>query len=194
MLKLGGVADSSASITANLPQLDMLPSVREAIASRSPVSFTYHGSPRTVHPYALLLREGFWYVLGHDVGHDAVRTYRADRIEGAVSVGAARSFERPEGFDPRGVFPADPKELGAHDQSATVRIDGSRATFAVRELGDDAVVRRLPDGAVEVHVPCSNRDAFRSWLLGWGAHAQLLAPADVLQEFLDWLRSMAGTS
>ena len=37
MLKLGGVADSSASITANLPQLDLLPVLREAIAARSKV-------------------------------------------------------------------------------------------------------------------------------------------------------------
>jgi len=192
MLKLGGVADSSASITANLPQLELLPALREAIAARATVSFSYHAAPRTLQPYALLLREGFWYVMGHDLGHAEVRTYRVDRIEGSIDKGEAAAFERPDDFDPRTVFPADPKELGDGGQSATVRIDRARASFAVRELGEESVVRRLDDGGVEVEVPCSNRDAFRSWLLGWGVHAEVVAPADVREGLVDWLRDMAS--
>ena len=194
MFKLGGVADSSASITANLPQLELLPALRETIAVRAPVTFRYHAAPRELHPYALLLREGFWYVIGHDVGHNGVRTYRVDRIDGAIERGEPAGFERPANFDPRAVFPADPKELGGDDRSAFVRIDHSRATFAVRELGDESVVRRFDDGGVEVEVPCSNLDAFRSWLFGWGVHAEVVAPADVRDDLIRWLRSIASRS
>ena len=145
-----------------------------------------------MQPYALLLREGFWYVIGHDLGHAEVRTYRVDRIEGSIEQGEPGKFERPADFDPRTVFPADPKELGDGGQSATVRIDSARATFAVRELGEESVVRRLPDGGVEVEVPCSNLDAFRSWLFGWGVHAEVVAPADVRDGLVEWLRAMAS--
>ncbi|MEP7204418.1 MAG: WYL domain-containing protein [Ilumatobacteraceae bacterium] len=192
ILKLGGVADGSASITANLPQLQLLPALREAIAARSTVVFSYHAVARSLQPYGLLLREGFWYVIGHDVGHDELRTFRVDRIEGAVQQGKPGEFERPKDFDPRTVFPADPKELGDRARSATVRIDGARATFAVRELGEESVVRQLPGGGVEVEVPCSNVDAFRSWLFGWGVHAEVVSPADVRDEVVDWLRAMAS--
>ena len=194
MFKLGGVADSSASITANLPQLELLPSLREAIASRATVSFTYHSAPRSMQPYALLLREGFWYLIGHDLGHDEVRTYRVDRIEGSIEHGEPEEFERPADFDPRAAFPADPKELGDGGQSATVRIDSARATFAVRELGAESIVRRLPDGGVEVDVPCSNLDAFRSWLFGWGTHAEVIGPVDVRDGLVEWLQAMASRS
>jgi predicted DNA-binding transcriptional regulator YafY len=194
MFKLGGVADSFASITANLPQLELLPMLREAIAARAPVTFRYHSAPRELHPYALLLREGFWYVIGHDLGHNGVRTYRVDRIEGSIEQGDRAGFDRPPDFDPRTVFPADPKELGGDDRSAFVRIDQSRATFAVRELGEDAVVRRLDDGSVQVEVPCSNLDAFRSWIFGWGVHAEVVAPEDVRDDLIQWLRAMAGRS
>lgn len=194
MFKLGGVADSSASITANLPQLELLPVLREAIAARATIDFRYRGSARSLHPYALLLREGFWYVIGHDLGHDEVRTYRVDRIDGSIEQGSRMTFDRPQNFDPRTVFPADPKELGDGGRSATVRIDQTRATFAVRELGEESVVGRLADGGVEVQVPCSNLDAFRSWLFGWGVHAEVVAPADVRNEIIDWLRAMAGRS
>ena len=194
MLKLGGVADSAASITANLPQLELLPSLREAIGARAAIVFRYHAAQRTLHPYALLLREGFWYVIGHDIGHDEVRTYRVDRIEGSIEQGEGAEFERPADFDPRAVFPSDPKELGEGDRTAVVRIDHTRATFATRELGEESIVRRLSDGGVEVSVPCTNLDAFRSWLLGWGVHAEVVSPADVRDGLIDWLRTMASRS
>ena len=95
MFKLGGVADSSASITANLPQLELLPALREAIAARATVAFEYRGSARALQPYALLLREGFWYVIGHDIGHHEIRTYRVDRIVGAVESGNGRRVRTP---------------------------------------------------------------------------------------------------
>jgi proteasome accessory factor B len=194
MFKLGGVADTSSTITTNLPELDLLPSLRVAIAARATLQFRYHAATRTLRPYALLLREGFWYVIGHDVGHDQVRTYRVDRIEGAVEQGQPGEFERPPDFDARAVFPFDPKELGDSDRTAIVRIDRARAMFAVRELGADAVVRHGSAGDIDVEVPCSNIDAFRSWLFGWGVHAEVVGPPAVRSEVVDWLRAMASRS
>ncbi|HEY7627872.1 MAG TPA: WYL domain-containing protein [Ilumatobacteraceae bacterium] len=192
VLKLGGATEAPAAITAHLPQLELLPALREAIGARSAITFRYHDAVRTLEPYALLLREGFWYVIGHDRGHGETRTYRVDRIEGGVEVGGHDEFERPAGFDPRTVFPADPKELGDVGRTALVRVDNARAAVVVRELGEDAVVRRSADGSVDVDVPCSNVDAFRSWLLGLGVHAEAISPDDVRQAVVDWLREMAG--
>jgi len=194
MFKLGGVADTSSTITTNLPELELLPSLRDAIASRASLRFTYHDAPRTLQPYALLLREGFWYVIGHDVGHEEVRTYRVDRIEGDVERGEPAEFERPADFDPRAVFPSDPKELGNGADTAVVRIDRARSTFAIRELGSDAVLRQGVDGSVDVEVPCTNLDAFRSWLFGWGTHAEVLGPPEVREAIVAWLRAMASRS
>jgi predicted DNA-binding transcriptional regulator YafY len=194
LLKLGGNADTAASVTANLPELDLLPALREAIAARSSVQFGYHGATRTLHPYGLLLREGFWYVIGHDTGRDAMRTYRVDRIDGAVVAGEPDEFERPTDFDPRAAFPSDPKEIGDSRRVAVVRIDARRAGLAERELGADAVVRRGDDGGVDVEVACANVDAFRSWLLGWGAHAEVMSPDDVREAIVSWLRAAAVAS
>jgi predicted DNA-binding transcriptional regulator YafY len=77
---------------------------------------------------------------------------------------------------------------------ATVHIDADRATFAVRELGDEAIVRRLSDGGVDVRVPCSNLDAFRSWVFGWGVHAEVVGPPEVRDGVIEWLRAMASRS
>jgi predicted DNA-binding transcriptional regulator YafY len=194
--KLGGSVLQSSAVAANLPQLPGLPALRSASSDHVTVSFTYHGLDRRLDPYGLLLRDGFWYVVGHDHGHRAVRTYRVDRIEGAVTLHAGETFDRPAGFDPAAVFPRDAKQLGAEpgeeQPEANVLVDPSAAVAVERELGADAVATRRRDGSIELRVPCANHDAFRSWVLGLGLHAEVLGPPDVRDELVAWLRALAA--
>ncbi len=198
LLKLGGSNHDDAAVVANVPALDALPTLREAAAARATVRFEYRSTMRDVQPYALLLREGFWYVIGHDAGHDEVRTFRVDRIAGDVAVGDGASFVRPEGFDARDAFPTDPKQLADGDgdvaEMATVLIDAGRAALAIDELGEASIVERRPDGAVVVDVACANLGAFRSWLFGFGLHAEILRPPDVRAAVVAWLEAMAPPS
>ena len=100
--KLGaGPLDRSAPIATVLPDLPALPILRDAIAQRTAVAFGYHDVAREVDPWGLLLRDGFWYLIGFDHGRGERRTFRIDRILGDVTAIAGRTFDRPAGFDPR---------------------------------------------------------------------------------------------
>ena len=115
-----------------------------------------------------------------------------DRIAGTVSIDPeGESFVRPPDFDPRDAFPDDPKMIGADATvpDALVRIDASRAAIAARNLGEDRVIRRHADGAIDVKVPCANLPAFRSWLLGYLDHAEVLEPDAVRTAIVDFLES-----
>ncbi len=194
LLKLGGDSGGPTTIVAELPQLPQLPALREAIAGRCEVSFGYQGSPRRLWPYGLLLREGFWYIIGHDIDRDALRTFRVDRIDGEVVAGEQHAFTKPADFDPRQVFP-DPKEIGdPAAEKAVVRVDPARVPAALRDLGESAVVHRAADGSVEFHVACANLAAFRSWVLGMGTHAEVVGPPGARAAIAEWLREMAGTA
>jgi len=191
--KLGaGVLDHSAPVAAVLPDAPSLPVLRDAVTGRTSVRFRYREVERTVDPWGLLLRDGFWYVIGFDHGRSERRTYRIDRIEGGVEAIPDSTFERPVGFDPRTAIPHDPKLIGATETVpiARVRIDGERARAAVRDLAEDRVLSRDEDGSVEVEVPCANLPAFRSWLLGFAEHAEVLAPADVRDHIIEWLEAV----
>ncbi len=193
LLKLGGDRSSVPVVVANIPELDALPVLREATATRSETTFGYHGSPRRLQPYALLLRERFWYVIGHDVDRGELRTYRVDRIDDDPIVGAPNSFDRPEGFDPRDAFPSDPKLIGDEPTArAEVWVDASRAETVQRELGDAALLQSRDDGSVVLEVPCANEEAFRSWLFGLGVHAEVLRPAELRASIVGWLRALAS--
>jgi proteasome accessory factor B len=193
-LGVGGQAQP-LSVSANLPTLRELPLLREATAARATVSFSYRSTKRALDPYGLLLRSGLWYLVGFDHAHSEVRTYRVDRIEGEVEVGSGQSFDRPDGFDIRLSFPADPKLIGepeAQHSVALVRIVANRAALVARELGADAIQSHNADGSIDVLVPCVNRDAFRAWLLGMTVNAIVLEPEDVRSEVILWLQSLAN--
>jgi proteasome accessory factor B len=192
LLKLGGESvETDVAVVNEMSVPSTLPWLREAAAARAVVQFRYRDRQRTLDPYSVMLREGRWYVVGHDHGYDDVRTYRVDRIDGRIETGPEASFERPVGFDPRAVFPEDPKELGDEPQVAVVRVDRVRAPLVAPQF-DESAVRRLDDGAIEVDVPCTNLDAFRSWLLGLGVHAEVLRPAEVRADIVGWLHAVAG--
>jgi proteasome accessory factor B len=188
--KLGvDAADGGLGVTASVPEVAALPALREAAARRASVRFDYRAKTRQLDPYGLLLRDGFWYVVGLDHEHGEPRTYRVDRITGDVVAGERDEFVRPEGFDLRAAFPSDPKELGADDDAtvARVRVDAQRAAAIERELGSERVVARRRGGAIEVEVPCANVAAFRSWVLGLLDHAEVLGPPDVRADVVEWL-------
>jgi predicted DNA-binding transcriptional regulator YafY len=190
--KLGGTAAGSSAVLAELPDLASLPALRVASSRHVSVKFVYHATARELDPYGLLLRNGLWYVIGLDHSRGEVRTFRVDRIEGGVETVAGSSFEPPIGFDPRTVFPDDPKALGDGDTVALVRVDVHIAGVLRRELGDRAVVAEHSDGAVEFEVPCANLDAFRSWLFGLGLHAQVVGPPVVRAAVVSWLQQLAA--
>lgn len=196
--KLGGMlADVSPAVSASVPERPELPAIRAAVAARASIEFSYRGEVRQLDPWGLLLRGGFWYVIGHDHLRDARRTFRIDRFEGgaaAITIGESHTFERPVSFDPRSAFPADPKQIGhaAEDGvEAMVKVDSMRSAAVERELGTDRVVERQPDGSIVVSVPASNVAAFRSWLLGLLDHAVVMEPPEIRNGIIDWLNDVA---
>lgn len=185
-------ADSreAARVVAGEP---VLPRLWSAVADNRSARFSYHGRDRHVHPYGLLARNGFWYLIAFDPSRDARVTYRVDRIDGDVTIGEAREFERPAEFSLESGYTRDPKVFpGGDDEVAVVRVSPVLASVVVRELGAESVVATMPDGSVDVRVPCGNRIAFKSWLFAMVDRAVVMSPPALRGEIEGELESMAG--
>lgn len=192
---LGGEISSPEISTAVKvdAQSRVLPLLWDAIGSQAVASFAYRSRQRVVHPYGLLARNGFWYLIGFDTERDMQVTFRVDRIEGEVAVGEPNAFSRPHDFNVLTAFTRDPKEFADGPQEvAVVRLDHRVAPAAVRELGDDAIVARRSDGSLDVEVACGNRTAFKSWLYAMVDRAEVISPENVRQEIIADLQKMAG--
>lgn len=180
----------AARVVAGEP---VLPRLWSAVSDNRSATFTYHGRERTVHPYGLLARNGFWYLIAFDPSRDDKVTYRVDRIDGDVTLGDPGEFERPADFSLASGYTRDAKVFpGGDDEMAVVRVGPVLASVVARELGADAVVATMPDGSVDVRVPCGNRVAFKSWLFAMVDRAHVVSPASVRGEIIAELESMSG--
>jgi proteasome accessory factor B len=201
LLKLGGLEGDAAPPLAALPSVPALPSLFDAYRRRARATFDYRPGvggvppktePRRLDPYGILFRNGHWYVVGHDPDREATRAFRADRIEGMVEVGAGESFERPGGFDPSSALRDEPWRFGDEEPvEALVRVRPPQAGAVVTDLGEQAVAQRDDDGSVVLRMAVTNRDAFRSFVLGFLDHAQVLEPPELRAEMTSWLEATA---
>ena len=194
LMKLGGIVtgDRSAELgvhVAPLPADPNLAALFAAVSSRTPVELTYHGEARTLDPYRLEFQRGRWYLTGYDHLRDEERSYRLERIEGRVQLSDLPAFDAPSTAVPgqaRGAW-----ELGAEEPvRARLRIDGPQARWAVQHVGPDHVVASDDDG-IEIELPVTNRAAFRSFVLSFLEHAEVLDPPELRADVVDWLERVS---
>jgi len=192
LLKLGGIEGEAAPRLAALEWAPEMPALMEAARDHAPATFRYRGRERVLDPYRVLLRNGHWYVVGREHERDEIRSFRIDRIDGAVTLGRAGSFEVPAGFDANRVIGFEPWRYGDEEiVDVDVLVDAGHAGFAVAEVGEERSERRA-DGSVVVRLAVSNRDALRSFVLGFLEHAEVLGPPAVRDEMIAWLEAIAG--
>lgn len=178
-------ARPASATLASLPAPAGLPALFSAIGARRPVGFDYRGQSRTVDPYRLSFRNGQWYLLGRDHGRDEQRWFRLDRFESDVAPKESSPFERPVAM----AEPLAPWELGGHDAVvARLLVDADQAAWAIRDVGEASVQERRSDGSVVLEVRVTNREAFRTFVLGFLDHAEILGPADLRAEMMTWLQ------
>jgi proteasome accessory factor B len=195
LLKLGGLAGVGEAPIASLPLVPSLSTLFEAFRKRSPVTFEYRGGRRRVEPWGLTSKRGHWYVVGHDQARDAVRAFRADRIASEVEVGEPDAFEVPDDFRPDDHV-EDRAWMFGDGEPVTVDllVDAGYLVGALAVLGSDATVDERPDGSAVVSVPVVDRAAFRSEVLQFLDHAEVLRPAAVRDDVVAWLEALAGTA
>ena len=197
LLKLGGLvgdptgpAEGAGLAVGSLPG-GSVAALFGAIASQVAVRFTYRGTVRTIDPYRIDFARGRWYVSGFDHHRQDERVFRLDRFESDAEAVPDARFERPGTAVP-GVQLA-PWQLGGGDPvEARVAVDAAQAPWIVQHLGPGAVAEERPDGSVVVTMTVTNRDNFRSFVLTFLDHAEVLEPAELRNEIVVWLREQAA--
>jgi predicted DNA-binding transcriptional regulator YafY len=188
--RLGIPASQTLARVADLPSLPALPFLFEAVRSRATVTFAYRKETRHIDPALLRFRTGRWYVVGFDRDRDAARTFRVDRIDGDVVAGAPGSASIPDDFDAEAALPDEPWKIG-EDQTRPVHVlvDALEAPRVIQELGENCVAGEHGDGSVVVELQVANDEALVAWVLALGPHAQILHPAELRDQIVQWLRA-----
>jgi len=185
LVKLGAAGgDAPADSVGRVPFNDTLATMIGAAVDRKALSFTYNDVERIVEPWKLSFTRGHWYLSGFDRLREDQRLYRVDRITDGVSLsGPAKApvGDVNEPIDLRGWELGDGPVI-----KATILVDADQAAYARHMLGE-AVDR--PDGSVTATLDVRNIDAFRSFVLSFLEHAEILEPAELRTDFVEWLEA-----
>src|SRR5262249_40913272 len=158
-----------------LPIAPALATLFEAFRARAVVRFKHRGRLRTVEPWGLSSKRGHWYVVGFDRDREAVRAFRADRIDGDVEVGEPGAFDPPAAFRPADQVESRSWWLG-DDPPATVRlrVDAEHLDGVLGQVGTDATVEDdgTDGGHATVTMTVTNRGALRSFVLTFLEHVE----------------------
>ena len=185
LVKLGAAGGNAPTDSVGrVPFNDRLATMIGAAVDRKALAFTYNDVKRIVEPWKLSFTRGHWYLSGFDRLRQDQRLYRVDRIEGDVSLSGPA--EAPVGdvnepIDLRGWELGDGPAV-----EATIVVDADQAAYARHILGD---VVDQPAGSVTATLAVRNIDGFRSFVLSFLEHAEILEPADLRHDFVDWLEA-----
>jgi predicted DNA-binding transcriptional regulator YafY len=168
--------DYSPELAGRLSKLE------SAISKQRTVKFSYWSpqrdrvSERTLNPYALRLDEGVWYVVGRDLGRDAIRTFRVSRIRSDIRFATRRErdFRLPAEFDVEAHRVPRPWQIGDEVGRARVAVQGDTAWWVHRTLSDAG---SLADGVFETSF--ARVEPLVGWILRQNGRALPLEPDEL---------------
>jgi predicted DNA-binding transcriptional regulator YafY len=191
-----GVDDTGAQIVVHVHEL--VTRLRDAIHSRTRVTFEHEGRVRELEPYALGVWHGRWYVAGWDPDLFAMRRYRLERIEpGSLrATGSSGAFEVEPWFRPDLAFDLDPNSWG-HDALLHVRarVHPDHLAAFLDDLGGKTV--ELPSDTAAwrtVEFDVRHYEATRNRILAYRGNAIVASPPELVQLILDHLRAIVGSA
>jgi predicted DNA-binding transcriptional regulator YafY len=161
---------------------DVIRALNEAVLARRTVRMRYTTArtgataARAFDPYRVWYRNGGLYTIGHDHKSGELRTFAIDRIE-APELTSAR-FAIPDDFDFEARAASAFGVVIEPPERVRIRFGARRALY-VREHDwhPSQKIVRLPNGTIELSMDVGPGDELASWVLSFGADAEVLEPA-----------------
>jgi proteasome accessory factor B len=174
-----------------------LPVVADAVREGRRLRFDYRGASdaaaagRHVEPWGVVWWHGRWYLVGHDLDRQAPRVFRLSRIVGEPHAeGPEGAITVPAGVDLTAlVSESDPG--GGTEVLARVKVRHDRAIGLRRQTVD---VADDGNGWDVVTVPCPDPHRLADQVLGYGADAVILSPAEAREAVVHRLQALVGST
>jgi predicted DNA-binding transcriptional regulator YafY len=162
--------------------LENFQTVSQAIGEGRALKFEYrkpgarHGQARKVLPYHLACVDSRWYLVGHDLGRVALRTFALSRMRHPTVL--KFTFQRPKDFKIEnylkgsfGIF------TGGDDFEVVVEFDAwASALVRERKWHPTQQIREMAGGMLRLTLRLASLPEIERWILSWGIHATVIRP------------------
>lgn len=144
---------------------------------------------RIVNPYHIYNMRGDWYLFAYDQTRQAIRNFHLGRVDWCLVLEA--SFERLPNFSPaEWMRTAFQTERGGEPEDVVIQFDSYQARWIRERKWHDTQqgLEELPDGGVILRFRTGGLGEVKRWVMQYGHHATVLAPASLRQEIAEELR------
>ncbi|HKA86514.1 MAG TPA: WYL domain-containing protein [Haliangiales bacterium] len=169
------VAEPDQKVAQHLRQLLTAARERRVVKIEYAAASSGAASRRGIEPYGLVHHGGSWYVVARCRMRGDTRTFRVGRIVRLEP--SAERFDAPRDFDLEAYRRERLFVPGADAVTVRVRLD-ALAAARVGAAWPAGEVKKLADGGAEIAIECEGLEWVVGWTLGFGPHAEILAPPD----------------
>jgi len=168
----------------------------DAVLGHRVVAFDYHklesshNERRQVQPYHVVQLQNGWYLIAHDPERGAKRKFALQRMSGLVI--SKEKFQRDPKFSIRdylsGGFGVWSYDQDAERHAVCLRFSGWAArVVAERQWHESQVITPLGGDGVKIEfcAELGGLEEITHWVLGFGRHAQVIAPEELKQRVIE---------
>lgn len=154
----------------------------------------YHRSGEyTVSPFALLIDDGNYYLVGYDGEAEALRHYRVDKMTRIALLEEPRAAkDLLTSFDPAAYTKAVFGMFSGEAKPVKLQVENRLVGVVLDRFGGDVTLLPGPQGYFCVNVKAVPSPQFLSFVAGFGAGMRILEPAPLAREMQRLARQIAA--
>jgi predicted DNA-binding transcriptional regulator YafY len=141
---------------------------------------------RQVDPYALVHRNGWWYLVGYCHLRQGIRTFRVDRIQNLETL--SQTFQMPSDFDIHAYL--DSEFADQPVVRAKLRVSPEAVHIAGSNLSLWESLTENPDGSVDVVLSAPDLPWLASMTISFGTFVTVLEPPELREMVREWAQAV----
>jgi predicted DNA-binding transcriptional regulator YafY len=144
-----------------------------------------------VSPYQLIWNDANYYLVAYDEEESILKHYRVDKMSGVWQEKKRRNgSERFKNFNPAIYSNRTFGMYGGSEELVQICFDNSMIGVVMDRFGSDIDIRVLDQDTFSIRVYVMVSPQFFGWLAGLGKNAQISGPAQVADEYHNYLQQI----
>jgi len=184
------------SAGASVADLELFETVSQSVLHSVELEFEYRKlnskgyETRRVRPYHIASLENQWYLFADDLARKQLRTFALPRMRKVHAT--SDRFRRPSNFSISRVLSGS---FGVFEGGKKHRVRLQFDAFAARLVSqrnwhESQRLREAKDGTATLEMELGGLEEIERWVLSWGSHVQVLAPAALVERVRTQVEAM----
>ena len=140
-------------------------------------------------PYRLIWNGDYYYVLGYSDKHQAIGSFRVDRISARPDILSEEAVPVPADFGVDDFLATTFRMYGSECQEVELICDNSVIDAIIDRFGTDVTIYACDMSTFRVIVRVAVSHIFFSWIFGFGGKVRIKGPEDVKEKYSEMLNA-----